>query len=94
VVDNGQLRGCVHSKQLKEIDREKWADMKVADLAGRCSEENTVSPDTDVMDALSHMRRSGNSRMLVVDEGGRLAGVVALKDLMSYLSLRMDLESG
>ena len=93
VVDNGQLRGCVHSKQLKEIGREKWAGMKVADLAGQCSEENTVSPDTDVMDALSHMRRSGNSRMLVVDEGGRLAGVVALKDLMSYLSLRMDLGS-
>jgi predicted transcriptional regulator len=94
VVEDGRLRGCVHTKQLKQTDRNEWGDMKVADLAGECSDENTVGPDTDVMDALSHMRRTDNSRMLVVDSNGRLVGVVALKDLMRYLSLRMDIEGG
>ena len=37
------------------------------------------------------MNRTGNSRFLVV-EGERLVGIVALKDLLKFLSLKMDLE--
>ena len=29
---------------------------------------------------------------LLVAEGGRLAGVIALKDIMGYISLKLDLE--
>ncbi len=43
------------------------------------------------MKALQTMNRTGNSRLLVV-ENGKLAGVLALKDLLGFLSLKLDLE--
>ena len=38
------------------------------------------------------MHQSGNSRLLVVDASGRPAGIIALKDLLSFFSLKMELE--
>lgn len=37
------------------------------------------------------MSRSGASRLLVVEDG-RLAGIVSLKDLLGFLSVKLDLE--
>ena len=46
----------------------------------------------DAMEALDIMNRTGNSRLMVV-ENGRLVGIVTLKDLMEVLALRwMELE--
>ena len=42
------------------------------------------------MDALSKMHRSKASRLMVVD-GDRLVGVLALKDLLGFFSLRLEL---
>ena len=43
------------------------------------------------MKALSTMNRTNASRLMVV-EGNVLVGVIALKDVMKLLSLKMDLE--
>ena len=56
-----------------------------------CSAENTVSADEDAVRALGLMRRTGNSRLMVVRDG-KLAGLVTLKDLLHLISLKMDLE--
>ena len=45
-----------------------------------------VSENDDVGVALEEMRRSGVRRLPVVDESGRLTGVVALDDVMEYLA--------
>jgi len=37
------------------------------------------------------MRRTGSSRLLVVDHG-QLVGMVSLKDLLRFLSLKIELE--
>ena len=66
-------------------------DAFIAAPAKPCSSENTISPDSDAMDALSIMNRTRNSRLMVV-EGDRLVGVIALKDLLDFLSLKFDLE--
>jgi len=39
------------------------------------------------------MSQTGNSRLLVVDQG-KLVGIVSLKDLLRFLSLKLDLEGG
>jgi CBS domain-containing protein len=38
------------------------------------------------------MNRTGSSRLMVVDHGGRLVGMVAMRDLMRFLALKLDLE--
>jgi CBS domain-containing protein len=42
----------------------------------------TVTPDVDVHEALVKMRRGGVRHLLVVDEEGRLVGVVSIRDFM------------
>jgi len=92
VVENGnRLVGCVTTRQIKEIPRTEWAAKKVGDLAEKCGEDNTISAQTDAVKALSAMHRTGNSRLMVVEKD-HLVGVIALKDMLEFLSLKMDLE--
>ncbi len=91
VVDNGRLAGCVTTRQVKEVPREEWPEKKVGELAAACSPQNSVRPETDAVTALGVMTRTGNGRLLVV-EGGRLAGIITLKDLLGFLSVKLDLE--
>jgi CBS domain-containing protein len=43
------------------------------------------------MQALAKMNQTGLGRLLVVD-GDRLVGVLALKDLLTFLALKVELE--
>jgi hypothetical protein len=52
----------------------------------------TISPDSDALEALGQMQAAA-SRLLVV-EGGRLVGVVSLKDLIRFLDLKAELDRG
>jgi CBS domain-containing protein len=63
----------------------------VGALAERCSPENTVQASTDAMEALSRMSRTGTSPLMVVD-GDRLLGILSLRDLLHFLSMKMELE--
>jgi Zn-dependent protease len=91
VVDgNGRLTGCVTTRAVGGLGKEKWPYIAVADIAEPCSDENTVTPDADALEALSLMSRTGNSRLMVVDQG-RLVGIVSLKDLLRFLSIKMEL---
>jgi CBS domain-containing protein len=91
VVDDGKLVGCVSTKEVKDISHEEWEKKRVGDLTAGCSSDNTLTPDTDAVEALSLMNRTGISRLMVT-EGDRLAGIITLKDLLKFLSLRMELE--
>lgn len=91
VVDGDQLSGCVSTRQVKEISQEDWPNTPVRQIAENCSPENTVAPDTDAVEALSTMRKTGVSRLMVV-ENGRLKGIIALKDLLNFLSTKIELE--
>jgi Zn-dependent protease/CBS domain-containing protein len=91
VVDKGRLVGCVTVSQVKEVPREQRREHSVGDLASTCSNKNTVEAGADAVKALATMNRTGASRLMVVD-GDRLVGVVALKDMLKFLSLKIDLE--
>ncbi|MFW5731031.1 MAG: M50 family metallopeptidase [Desulfonatronovibrionaceae bacterium] len=91
VQENGELSGCITTRQVGEIERENWPDILVREAARQCSTENTVRPDEDVIKVLGRMNKTGQSRMMVV-ENGELKGIISLKDIMAYLSSRMELE--
>lgn len=91
VDDAGRLVGCITTRQVKELPHEEWDRQTVGALALRCGPENTVRADMDAMQALSAMNRTGTSRLMVVD-GDRLLGILALKDLLRFFSLKMELE--
>jgi Zn-dependent protease/predicted transcriptional regulator len=91
VLQGEHLVGCITTRQVKELPRSEWSQHTVKERSIGCSTENTISPDADAMDALSQMHRTHNSRLMVV-EGDHLVGIIALKDLLQFLSLKMDLE--
>jgi len=91
VEDTGRLVGCVTTKQVKGVPREEWGRKRVEEISIPCSDENVIGPQTDAMKALSLMTRTGASRLLVA-AGGRLVGILALKDMLKFLSLKVELE--
>ncbi|HET7100543.1 MAG TPA: site-2 protease family protein [Terriglobia bacterium] len=93
VNDSNDLLGCVTTKEVKAIPRGEWARNSVQAVMRASCTEDIVTPDTDAIKALAQMKKTQNSRLMVVDDG-RLAGVLTLKDLLAFLSSKIELESG
>jgi len=91
IVEDGRLTGCVTLRQLKEVPHDQWNRVTVREVARPCSPAMNIPPDTDALQALSIMNRTGSSRLMVV-VGDRLVGIIALKDLLQFLSLKLSLE--
>jgi Zn-dependent protease len=92
VMDDGRLYGCAGIKEVKEVNRADWPHTAVGEILTPSSPENTVSVDTDAIKALSKMSRNGVGRLMVL-EGRKLKGIVSLRDLVRFLSVKLDLES-
>jgi Zn-dependent protease/predicted transcriptional regulator len=91
VVSHDRLIGCIKTRQVKEIPREDWGSKTVGEIAAQCSPENTIEAREDAVNALSRMNQTGQSRLMVT-ENSRLVGILALKDLLEFLSLKVELE--
>jgi len=91
MVENGRLTGCVSTAEIRTVPRSEWGTRRVGELALACTEGNVIAPDTDALKLLQTMRRTGNTRLMVV-ERDRLVGIVTLKDLLSFIAVRLDLE--
>jgi Zn-dependent protease/CBS domain-containing protein len=91
VVEDGRVIGCITTRHIKAVPQEDWDVVTVRELAEPCGATNTIALDTDAMDALSRMNRNESSRLMVMRDG-ELVGVVTLKDLLNFLSLKVELE--
>jgi CBS domain-containing protein len=87
----GDLEGCIRVRDLQAVPREEWGRKRVANVMHQCSADNTVTPGTDAFETLKAMQRSSNSS-LVVAENDKVVGVITLRDLLDFLTLKMDLE--
>ncbi|MBD3308119.1 CBS domain-containing protein, partial [candidate division KSB3 bacterium] len=92
VSKNHEAVSCVSTRDVKEVPREEWGQHTVAEVATPCSSDNTIREDTDAMKALSRINRTKSSRLMVVDAQNQLVGILSLKDLLQFLSLKLDLE--
>ena len=86
-----RLAGCVTTSDVKKIPRDEWRQHSIQEVLHPCSPENTIGPDTDAVQALAQINKSGQSRLMVVDRD-HLVGVVALKDLIGFLAAKLELE--
>lgn len=90
VVDGGRLVGAVSTLDVGRLPRERWGAETVAAIMQPCTPQNTVAADADVASALATMQTQKVGRLVVVD-GGRLVGVLALSDVMRLLAVQLDL---
>jgi Zn-dependent protease/predicted transcriptional regulator len=91
VTENGRLVGCVTTRRIRDVPSAEWEHHVVQEVADVCGDENTVAPDADAMQALSRMKQHDVSRLMVVEEG-QLRGVVSIKDMLKFMSLKVELE--
>lgn len=92
VVEGAHLKGVVTIRRVKQIPPEEWPARTVGEIAEECTTDNTIGPEADATKALEQMNRMGVSRLLVVDHG-KLVGIITLKDMLAFLSLRADLQA-
>jgi Zn-dependent protease len=91
VTDSDHIAGCVSTKEIQAVPRAEWQQHQVAEVLKPCSAGNSVGPDADAAAVLSKMNETGMTRMLVTDHG-RLLAVVSLKDLLSFMASKLELE--
>ena len=82
VVDDAQLVGSTSIRDVKTIPKEAWSSTTVRQILRPCTAQNTIAAGAHAVQALALMRRTGNSRLIVVEEG-KLVGVVTIKDLLA-----------
>ena len=93
VVQDGRFLGWVNSRDLRSVGSKALGSHRVVEVYRRAEPDETVSAQEDAVRAMSRMNETGNSR-LVVHEEGKVIGLLSLRDLMRFLSLKVDLEAG
>ena len=93
VVREGRLLGCVTTAQISAIDEGQWDQRTVAEIMEPCSPDNTVAPETDTLEAMTKMQRTGRSPLLVVSRG-QLVGMLSLRDLLELFALKLEIGEG
>ena len=91
VTEGNDISGIITLQALKAVPREKWQHLPVSSAMQPIGPENSISPDTPIKDALTQMNETGLSRLLV-REHEKMTGIVTLKDLLEFLTLKMELE--
>jgi predicted transcriptional regulator len=91
VEDGNRLLGCVTTRDVKDVPNGEWERTNVGEIAKECTLENTIESNKDATEALAAMSRNGTSRLMVVEKG-RLVGMIALKDLLEFFSLKVEFE--
>ena len=93
VDDAGRPLGCVGVEEVKRVAPEERAPRVVRDILTPLGPERTIAPDAEAGQALEQMQRGGHGHVFVT-EAGRLVGVLTLKDLLQYLSVKSELQAG
>jgi Zn-dependent protease/CBS domain-containing protein len=91
VGSDGHLEGFISTQALADVPRAEWEQHTVGELMRHDLDAITIPAGAGALEALQKMRRIGSSRLLVT-EGDRLVGIISLKDLLHFLSLKLELE--
>jgi len=91
VMKGSNLSGCVNLEDIKTVPRSDWKENTVDKLMKPCTNDNTIKITDNSVKAISVMSRTGNATLLVVDKKGNLAGMITLKDLLKFLSIKLNL---
>jgi predicted transcriptional regulator len=89
-VRNGQFLGLLTLRAVQEVDREQWDFVHVADVLEQRGTSPVVSPNQSILHAWRKLADNGASRIAVV-ENGQLAGLLSLRDMLSYVEIRTGL---
>ena len=93
VMEADELLGAISVDNIKELARIQWRDTTVRELMKPSDESNTVASSMPADKLLTSMLQPGRPRRYMVVEGGRLVGIISLKDVLELVALKIEIES-
>ncbi len=79
VLRQGRLAAAVNLADLRSVEPALWPDIPASQVARPVGQDDTVTPDMPLVDAMLMMERGGKGFLWVVEEG-RLVGVLLRDD--------------
>jgi len=90
VMEHEQVLGYVDAAMIKTLERENWADTKLGDIYIALNDDNSTRSTALIQDVFEQMNKTGNRKLLITNKG-KLEGVIALSDMLTYLAIRQGL---
>lgn len=90
VVSDGKLVGMLTLNDVRHIPKSQWQTTLVKDTMDPSVADMIISPDDNVMDAMTKMVNLEKGRLPVV-ENNRLVGIITRRDIMKLMEFRIDL---
>lgn len=87
VEDGETVTGVITPDSVTTIPREQWGALTAGDIAGDCVDSSTVTPFTDLLDALKVMERQRVEQVTVVDNR-QIVGILSRDQILHVLRLR------
>jgi Zn-dependent protease/CBS domain-containing protein len=92
VAQDGRETGLVTIQQMRQVPQNRWPFTTVADITVPLENVRTLSPDSDVKEALEVMARE-NINQLPVVFNGKLVGVISRVDVLQLLQTQAELRA-
>lgn len=92
VIKNGLLVGCISFTEIRQVPKDKWPDLQVEQVMPQNYSDIVVDANADMIQVLQKMQSQKITRMMVTDHG-ELYGVIALKDIMDIILMKLSLKS-
>ena len=94
VVDDERVLGVIGTKRLQRLGRRRFAATRAADVMSIPPEIPFLAPGDDLWDAVDRMNQLGQEGLAVVDEDGRLVGMVTRDSVGEVIRQRTAADAG
>jgi Zn-dependent protease/predicted transcriptional regulator len=91
VTQEGALIGYMSTKEVRLLPKSAWKTTLVRQAMVPAEQFPTVTPETEVLDAIALMHKA-DTPSLMVEDGGKLVGMITTHNLLRFLSLKSELE--
>ena len=92
VTQNGRPLGLVSVPELKRIEHQRWPLITVSEVVVPLDRVRTVSPETNIKDALGFLIRDEVNQLPVISNG-ELVGVITRGNVVQFLKTRAELQA-
>lgn len=86
VVDDGKFLGFITLKEIKDVSRESWKDVKISEIFVPHDKKWEVAEDDDIMKALELMIMEDKGRLVVTDKGS-VIGLITRNGIARYVQI-------
>jgi Zn-dependent protease len=90
IVDDGQVLGLLTLHNVRDVPQAQWSQVTTQEAMTPVSRLKAVGPDDGLWTALQEMTEDGVNQLPVMEEG-RLIGMLARDNLLSFIRVRADL---